>query len=88
VDPFSGEGVGNALSSGKYAALAISDALSKNPKADALLADELAAYEKSVATYLRPEMANSYRMQQLSRYRFLLNLFIGIFFRIYFWIHI
>jgi len=77
VDPFSGEGVGNALSSGKYAAQAISDAIEKNPGSSALLAPSLAGYSKSVDENLRPEMVDSYRLQRLSRSRFLLNMFIG-----------
>lgn len=77
VDPFSGEGVGNALSSGKYAALAIHSALETNKDSEFLPASSLASYEENVATYLRPEMQNSHRIQRLSRFRFLLNLFIG-----------
>jgi flavin-dependent dehydrogenase len=77
VDPFSGEGVGNALSSGKYAALAIISALEKFGEMESLPASALGAYEQNVAKFLRPEMKNSYRIQQLSRHRFLLNLFLG-----------
>jgi len=77
VDPFSGEGVGNALSSGKYAALAILDALDKDSGTEPLEASALSSYEENVAKFLRPEMKNSYRIQRLSRHRFLLNLFLG-----------
>ena len=77
VDPFSGEGVGNALTSGKYAAFAIIAALKKNPSAETIAEADLASYEQMVARYLRPNMNNSYRLQQLSRQKFLLNLFIG-----------
>jgi geranylgeranyl reductase family protein len=77
VDPFSGEGVGNALSSGKYAALAINSAFDKNKAQESIPASDLADYERNVAKFLRPEMVNSYRFQRLSRHRFLLNLFIG-----------
>jgi len=77
VDPFSGEGVGNALSSGKYAAMAINSALDAHKGADSLPAQSLAAYEENVARFLRKDIANSYRLQRLSRHRFLLNLFIG-----------
>jgi flavin-dependent dehydrogenase len=75
VDPFSGEGVGNALSSGKYAANAILMALKKEK--DVLPGASLGGYEKDVTAYLRPKMADSYRIQRLSRHRFLLNLFLG-----------
>ncbi len=77
VDPFSGEGVGNALSSGKYAAQAIDSALKMHAQDEFLPASSLTSYEENVAKYLRPEMENSYRIQKLSRHRFLLNLFIG-----------
>ncbi|MCI0503261.1 NAD(P)/FAD-dependent oxidoreductase [Candidatus Micrarchaeota archaeon] len=77
VDPFSGEGVGNALSSGKYAALAIDSALENHKGDDALPASALGSYEEKVARFLRKDMANSYRLQRLSRHKFLLNLFIG-----------
>jgi geranylgeranyl reductase family protein len=76
VDPFSGEGVGNALSSGKYAALAIISALEKC-KEDSLPASVLGAYEEKIAKFLRPEMQNTYRIQRLTRHRFLVNLFLG-----------
>ena len=77
VDPFSGEGVGNALSSGKFAAEAISAALSESTGTSPLTAAQLLPYSKKIDGQLRPEMANSYQLQKLSRFRFLLNLFIG-----------
>ncbi len=77
VDPFSGEGVGNALSSGKYAAMAINSALESDKGDGPLPATSLSAYEENVSRFLRPDMANSHRLQRLSRHRFLLNLFIG-----------
>jgi geranylgeranyl reductase family protein len=76
VDPFSGEGMGNALSSGKFAAIAINAALIKGNGAP-LSADSLAGYPLQVDRELRPELENSYRLQQISRFRFILNLFIG-----------
>jgi len=77
VDPFSGEGVGNALASGKFAAHAIISALEKDKDANPIPSSLLQDYPKNVDVYLRPEMANSYKLQRLSRFRFLLNLFIG-----------
>ncbi|MCX6772578.1 MAG: NAD(P)/FAD-dependent oxidoreductase [Candidatus Micrarchaeota archaeon] len=77
VDPFSGEGVGNALSSGKFAAQAIDAAIGKFPGIEPLSADSLSPYSHEVDVKLRPEMVDSYNLQKLSRYRFLLNLFIG-----------
>ncbi|MCX6769415.1 MAG: hypothetical protein NT051_01910 [Candidatus Micrarchaeota archaeon] len=70
--------MGNALTSGKYAAQAIEKALAASAGSkEPLSAEALAEYEKSVAADLRPEIKNSYLLQRLSRFRFLLNLFIG-----------
>jgi geranylgeranyl reductase family protein len=77
VDPFSGEGVGNALCSGKYAAQAIASALEKFPGNGPLPKSALIEYSKAVDANLRGEMADSYRLQRLSRFKFLLNLFIS-----------
>lgn len=77
VDPFSGEGVGNALSSGKFAAQSIDAALEKFHGSEPLPADSLSPYSQRVDEELRPEMVDSYRLQRLSRFRFLLNMFIG-----------
>lgn len=77
VDPFSGEGVGNALMSGKLAAQAIGNALSQQRGGGPLPAESLEAYSKSIDAAIRPEIVDSYRLQRLTRIRFLLNLFIG-----------
>ncbi len=77
VDPFSGEGVGNALCSGKYAAVAIGEAIAKSPGSAPLPAASLEKYGKLLDDYIYPEMVDSYRLQRMCRFRFLLNLFIG-----------
>jgi flavin-dependent dehydrogenase len=77
VDPFSGEGVGNALSSGEFAAQTIDAALGQSPGTDPLPALSLAPYSALVEKELRPEMQTSYRLQRASRNKFLLNLFIS-----------
>ena len=77
VDPFSGEGVGNALVSGQMAAKTIDEALGKNPGAGPLPASSLAPYSALVESKLRPEIMTSYNLQRASRSKFLLNLFIG-----------
>ncbi len=77
VDPFSGEGVGNALSSGQFAAQTINEALGKNPGNGPLPAASLAPYSELVESKLRPEIMTSYNLQRASRSRFLLNVFIG-----------
>ena len=55
VDPFSGEGVGNALVTGELAANHI--LAGKSPK----------QYQEEMWAMLGPELTNSYRMQKLSR---------------------
>jgi geranylgeranyl reductase family protein len=77
VDPFSGEGVGNALCSGKYAAATIAEAIGKTPGSAPLTSSLLEGYGRLLDEYIYPEMVDSYRLQRLSRFRFLLNLFIG-----------
>ncbi|MDA0878432.1 MAG: hypothetical protein O3B05_06155, partial [archaeon] len=65
VDPFSGEGVGNALVTGEIAARHI---LEQRPEGE---------YMQEVWTMLGKELTNSYRMQKLSRKAWLLNWFVG-----------
>lgn len=65
VDPFSGEGVGNALVTGELAANHI--LAGKSPK----------QYQEEMWAMLGPELTNSYRMQKLSRKKWLLNWFVG-----------
>ena len=65
VDPFSGEGVGNALVTGELAANHILEG--KSPK----------QYQEEMWAMLGPELTNSYRMQKLSRKKWLLNWFVG-----------
>jgi flavin-dependent dehydrogenase len=77
VDPFSGEGVGNALCSGKYAAVVIGESIVKTPGTAPLSEESLARYGHLLDEYIYPEMVDSYRLQRASRFRFLLNTFIG-----------
>ena len=65
VDPFSGEGVGNALVTGELAANHI--IAGKSPE----------EYQSEMWKMLGPELTNSYRMQKLSRKKWLLNWFVG-----------
>ncbi|NTV84730.1 MAG: NAD(P)/FAD-dependent oxidoreductase, partial [Bacteroidales bacterium] len=73
IDPFTGEGIGNAMSSGQYAAeiaaecIASSDFSEKNTK----------KYQQLVADKLAPELALSLKLQGLARRQNLLNLVIG-----------
>ena len=65
VDPFSGEGVGNALLSGK---LASDHIIEQRPYKD---------YQKEIWEVLGPELTNSLRMQNMSRKKWLINWFVG-----------
>ena len=65
VDPFSGEGVGNALVSGEMAARHIIEQLPHEE------------YQDELWKVLGPELKNSYNMQKLSRRKWLLNWFVG-----------
>jgi flavin-dependent dehydrogenase len=65
IDPFSGEGVGNALVTGEIAARHILEG--KSPM----------DYQVEVWDVLGKELTNSYRMQSLSRRSWLLNWFVG-----------
>ncbi len=64
VDPFSGEGVGNALVSGEMAAQHILE--KKNP----------GDYQLALWEALGPELTNSHRMQRMSKKAWLLNWFV------------
>lgn len=70
VDPFSGEGVGNAVTSGKLAAQAIGQAIARNDLSRA----SLCTYEKALWEELGPELDTSYKMQQIGRQQWLLDL--------------
>ena len=61
VDPLTGEGIGNAMQSGKLAARYASRALAKG----ASMRVELEAYESSVWKELGPTLRTSYRLQRL-----------------------
>ena len=65
VDPFSGEGVGNALLSGELAARHVLE--NKGG----------VAYQEELWAALGPELTNSFKMQKMSRRKWLLNWFVG-----------
>jgi geranylgeranyl reductase family protein len=69
IDPFSGEGIGNAMVSGRFAAQTAAEAIGKNN----LSAAALAPYEARVRAELDRELQMSYKLQQLGRRRWLLN---------------
>ncbi len=86
VDPFSGEGFGNATSSAKFCAQTINDIFaSENEKSkndnnesdiDYLTCMQLQKYAQKVETNLYPEMDITYKLQRAARVKFLLNMFI------------
>lgn len=65
VDPFSGEGVGNALLSGEMAARHVLENKGGS------------AYQEELWAALGPELTNSFKMQKMSRRKWLLNWFVG-----------
>lgn len=70
IDPLTGEGIGNAFYSGFIAAEQARDCLAAND----FSAARLLAYDKRVERVLGSEMKLSYRMQELARYPWLLNI--------------
>ncbi|HIH20013.1 TPA: geranylgeranyl reductase family protein [Candidatus Micrarchaeota archaeon] len=69
IDPFTGEGIGNAMLSGKLAANAIHEAFAKSDFSERALA----SYEKTLHEEIDHELVNSYRMQRLGSIKPVLN---------------
>ena len=74
IDPFTGEGIGNALYSGRMAANQAAKALEANDFSAAALAD----YDKEVYRVMGPELSISHRLQKLVKYAWLFNLLVKI----------
>ncbi len=74
IDPFTGEGIGNALYAGHYAAKHAAAALSNGGDPTS----ELAAYEADVYRVLGPELNISHKLQQMVRYPWLFNFLMRI----------
>ncbi len=68
IDPFTGEGIGNALLSGKLAAQTIDKAL----RGEAKLTD----YHEALWSMIGDEISTSYKMQKWGKRKWLLNAFI------------
>lgn len=73
IDPFTGEGVGNAMTSGQIASGVIETALKENNFSEQFLQD----YEQKLWTKLDPELKTSYKLQRLGSSKFLLNFIMG-----------
>lgn len=73
IDPFTGEGIGNAIISGKVAAEVAIEALQNQ----SFTQTALAGYDKEVYRKLGRELQLSYRLQQLVNYPWLFNLVVN-----------
>jgi len=73
IDPFTGEGIGNAMASGRFA----SDVAAECWSAGNFTATYTGKYQEIVNSRLVPELALSLKLQSLAKYRSLLNLVIG-----------
>ncbi|HHJ53461.1 MAG TPA: NAD(P)/FAD-dependent oxidoreductase [Caldithrix abyssi] len=70
IDPFTGEGIGNAMYSARIAAQTAQQAI----EAGDVGADFFARYDRELWKKLGPELSLSTRLQQLGTHRYLLNL--------------
>ena len=73
IDPFTGEGIGNAIVSAKYAIKVALKAIEENN----FERSYISKYNNLVWSNLGPELRTSARLQDLARYRMLLNLVIS-----------
>lgn len=73
IDPFSGEGIGNALASAEIATSVVNKAFEKSDFSASVFKE----YEDTVYRDLGSEMKVSYRMQKMGRHKFLVNLAIS-----------
>ena len=69
IDPFSGEGIGNAMTSGRTAVRIIKEAFGKNDFSEAFFRK----YDEALWKEIGPELRTSYMLQQVGRRKFLLN---------------
>ncbi|ANH82997.1 geranylgeranyl reductase [Niabella ginsenosidivorans] len=74
IDPFTGEGIGNAMGSGRLAALQAARAIQAND----FSAAGLAKYDMEIERVFGPELRLSTRIQKLVNYPRLFNFFINI----------
>ncbi len=70
IDPFTGEGIGNALYSGRIAAQRAAEAISANDFSDKFLD----SYDEEVYRILGPELQVSTKLQKLIKYPWLFNI--------------
>ncbi len=72
IDPFTGEGIGNALMSAKIACEYILKAFERNDFSENIFKE----YDDALWKEVGPELQNSYKLQKLGKHVFLLNLII------------
>ncbi|MBS3068494.1 geranylgeranyl reductase family protein [Candidatus Micrarchaeota archaeon] len=72
IDPFTGEGIGNGLVSGKIASSIILKAFEKNDFSEATLSE----YQTALYDEVGNELDTSYKLQKLVKYKFLINMII------------
>lgn len=73
IDPFTGEGVGEAMHSGKMAAHAAKEAIDAQDVSEAFLK----RYDDRFWEYLGPELMLSHKLQKIGRKKWLLNWVLG-----------
>ncbi len=73
IDPFTGEGIGNAMYAGKYAAQTAKEALEANDFSEAFLK----RYDENLWAEIGDELRVSTKLQKLGRVRLLLNFVIN-----------
>lgn len=73
IDPFTGEGIGNSLTSGKIAAKVIDEAFAENDFSE----KKLSEYKKRLFDIIGEEIDTDKRMLGMANHEFLLNLVIG-----------
>jgi flavin-dependent dehydrogenase len=73
IDPFTGEGIGNALLSAKMA----SDVFDIEIHKEGFTSESAVEYQEKLWKELSPELTNSYKLQRLVKRKWLMNLFIS-----------
>ncbi len=73
VDPFTGEGIGNALLSAKLASTIFDVEIHK----EGFTSESAVEYQHKLWKTLSPEFTNSYKLQRLVRRKWLMNWFIS-----------
>jgi geranylgeranyl reductase family protein len=73
IDPFSGEGIGNAMTSGKYVSEVIDEAFKTNNFSQ----EHMALFDSRLWAEIGPELQTSLMLQKMGRHKWLLNMVIG-----------